>query len=144
MRTTKTLVRLGRCPGCSESSLGAHAILLVLLWGGSNEPSHEKRTLVSCHLDPSNTHAQPLSRMRDVAVCLKLSRYNVLYLQTGKALARLHGCAGLPEPLLIAYAIRTFFTWAGSTISAEDGVMPTSMFDTNTYKSQELPFYFIL
>ena len=25
-----------RCPGWSESSLGAHAILLVLSWGGSN------------------------------------------------------------------------------------------------------------
>ena len=29
------LIRLGRCPGWSESSLGAHAILLVLSWGGS-------------------------------------------------------------------------------------------------------------
>ena len=29
------LIRLGGCPGWSESSLGAHAILLVLLWGGS-------------------------------------------------------------------------------------------------------------
>ena len=35
MRTTKTLIRLGGCPGWSESSLGAHAILLVLTWGGS-------------------------------------------------------------------------------------------------------------
>ena len=35
MRTAKTLIRLGRCPGWSESSLGAHAILLGLLWGGS-------------------------------------------------------------------------------------------------------------
>ena len=35
MRTAKTLIRLGRCPGWSECSLGAHAILLVLSWGGS-------------------------------------------------------------------------------------------------------------
>ena len=35
MRTAKTLIRLGRCPGWSESSLGTHAILLVLSWGGS-------------------------------------------------------------------------------------------------------------
>ena len=27
-RTAKTLIRLGRCPGGSEFSLGAHAILL--------------------------------------------------------------------------------------------------------------------
>ena len=34
-RTAKTLVRLGGCPGWSESSLGAHAILLVLSCAGS-------------------------------------------------------------------------------------------------------------
>ena len=35
-RTTKTLIRLGGCPGWSESSLGTRVILLVLSWGGSN------------------------------------------------------------------------------------------------------------
>ena len=35
MRTAKTLSRRGGCPGWSESSLGAH-ILLVVSWGGSN------------------------------------------------------------------------------------------------------------
>ena len=30
METAKALIRLGRCPGSSESSLGAHASLLVL------------------------------------------------------------------------------------------------------------------
>ena len=34
-RTAKTLIRLGGCPGWSESSLGAKVILLVLSWGGS-------------------------------------------------------------------------------------------------------------
>ena len=34
-RTAKTLIRLGGCPGWSESSLGAHVILLVLSCGGS-------------------------------------------------------------------------------------------------------------
>ena len=34
-RIANTLIRLGGCPGWSESSLGAHAILLVLSWGGS-------------------------------------------------------------------------------------------------------------
>ena len=36
MRTAKTLIRLGGCPGWFESSLGARVILLVLSWGGSN------------------------------------------------------------------------------------------------------------
>ena len=30
----RRLIRLGGCPGWSESSLGAHAILFVLPWGG--------------------------------------------------------------------------------------------------------------
>ena len=36
MRTAKTLIWLGGCQGWSESSLGAHAILLVLSWGISD------------------------------------------------------------------------------------------------------------
>ena len=35
MQTAKTLIRLGGCPGSSESSLGAHVILLVLSCCGS-------------------------------------------------------------------------------------------------------------
>ena len=35
MWTAKTLIRLGGCPGWSEFSLGAHAILLILSWGSS-------------------------------------------------------------------------------------------------------------
>ena len=31
----RRLIKLGRCPVWSESSLGAHAILLVLSWGGT-------------------------------------------------------------------------------------------------------------
>ena len=31
----RRLIRLGRCPGWSESSLGAEVILLVLSWGSS-------------------------------------------------------------------------------------------------------------
>ena len=38
MGIAKTLIRRGGCPGLSESSLGAHAILLVLSWGGSFIP----------------------------------------------------------------------------------------------------------
>ena len=36
VRPTKTLIRLGGCPGWSESLLGEHAILLVLSWGSIN------------------------------------------------------------------------------------------------------------
>ena len=36
--------------------------------------------------------------------------------RTVKALARLHRCAGSPEPSLVAYVISTIITWAGSNI----------------------------
>ena len=35
MRTAKSLITLGGCPGLFESSLGAHVILLVLSCCGS-------------------------------------------------------------------------------------------------------------
>ena len=52
MRTAKTLIRLGGCPGCSDSSLGAHAILLVLSRCGSNDetPYHNKWYFQNCTL----------------------------------------------------------------------------------------------
>ena len=36
MRTVKTMISLGGCPGWTVSSLGTHAILLVMSLGGSN------------------------------------------------------------------------------------------------------------
>ena len=36
-----------------------------------------------------------------------------LYERAAKVLARLRGCAGSPEPLLLAYAISTKFAWRG-------------------------------
>ena len=38
MRTAETQIRLGGCPGWSESSVGAQVIWLVLSWDGSNIP----------------------------------------------------------------------------------------------------------
>ena len=35
---------------------------------------------------------------------------------TAKALVRLHGCAGSPEPLLVTYVISTIISWAGSIV----------------------------
>ena len=40
--------------------------------------------------------------------------FKTLCVRTAKALARLHRCAGLPEPLLVAYVISTIISWAGS------------------------------
>ena len=40
--------------------------------------------------------------------------YHTSCMRTAKALARLCGCAGSPEPLLVAYVISTMISWAGS------------------------------
>ena len=51
MRTAKTLIRLGGCPGCSESSLGVHAILLVLSCRGSHS---ENTQIIASQLFPAS------------------------------------------------------------------------------------------
>ena len=40
--------------------------------------------------------------------------FHSLCVRTAKALARLRACAGSPEPSLVAYAISTKISWAGS------------------------------
>ena len=40
--------------------------------------------------------------------------FHTLCVQTVKALVRLRGCAGSPEPSLVAYVISTIISWAGS------------------------------
>ena len=54
-----------------------------------------------CHT--SNALAQPLSRARVVALYLKLP---LSFVRNSNALSSLHGCAGLPEPLLFAYVYK--------------------------------------
>ena len=39
------------------------------------------------------------------------------YVRTAKALVRLYGCAGLPEPLLVPYVISIIISWAGSFLA---------------------------
>ena len=51
LRSAKTLIRLGRCPGWSESSLGTKAILLVLSWGGSHSESASLFSLVASEIN---------------------------------------------------------------------------------------------
>ena len=42
--------------------------------------------------------------------------FHTLCERTAKALARLRGCAGSPDPSLVAYVISTIISWAGSFI----------------------------
>ena len=50
-------------------------------------------------------------------VCFLVGPYIYFHtscVRTAKALARLRGCAGSPEPSLVAYVISTIISWAGS------------------------------
>ena len=75
----------------------------------STEPSHEIMALfVLCKLILQR-------RMRSHAVGLDVLvgpfvYFQYLCMQTAKALARLHGWAGLPEPSLVAYVISTIIS----------------------------------
>ena len=116
-RTTKVLIRLRGCAGWSAPLLVAYDISRF-----SHDEAHfilnisavscEKRLSASkC----SNAHAQPLSKSRDMALCLKLPLVPYIVLRTAKALVRLRQCAGSPEPSLFAYVINTLFSWDGSS-----------------------------
>ena len=50
----------------------------------------------------------------DVWVLVRPFVYFHSCVRTAKALARLRGCAGSPEPSLVAYVISTIISWAGS------------------------------
>ena len=54
MRTAKAPIRLGECPGLSESSLGAHVILLVLSCGDSYANYSQYYTFVQIGYDFTN------------------------------------------------------------------------------------------
>ena len=56
-------------------------------------------------------------------------------MQTAKALARLRGCAGSPEPSLVAYVISTIISWASSII------IWTMKYSSDTKKSNKEVVY---
>ena len=46
--------------------------------------------------------------------------FHISCVRTAKALARLPGCAGSPEPSLVVYVISTIISWAGSNNNIND------------------------
>ena len=64
------LIRLGGCPGWSKSSLGAHVILLILSWAGSN---HLFRTVNTWAASSKNvsSNMHKLCRFRSSCTCEK-------------------------------------------------------------------------
>ena len=80
-----------------------------------NEPAHEIMALVVLRklILQSRIRSHPVGP--DVWFLVGLFVYfHSSFVRTAKALASLRGCAGSPEPLLVAYVISTIISWAGS------------------------------
>ena len=134
MRTVNTLIRLGGCPGWSESSLGAHSLcwfchvaaqvlflcqinsyqncystvllFLVSLLVKKNEPTHEIMALITLRklILQTTMHSNPLG-LHVWYLVRPFVYFHTLCVRIAKALARLRGCPVSPEPSLFAYAI---------------------------------------
>ena len=79
MRTAKTLIRLGGCPGWSESSLGAHAILLVLSCRGSYFDSSDYGWVIGNTFQNAPgyfSYSYPKSANRHTRISFLLFEYN--------------------------------------------------------------------
>ena len=74
-----------------------------------NEPSHEKTDLSVVQFEILQTHMRSLWKRSEVWLFAWSFHYiPILCERTAKALARLRGCTGLPEPSLVAYVIYLF------------------------------------
>ena len=132
MRTAKTLIRLGGCPGITESSLGAQSlcwfchvaahVFLASLKSHTalfiNEPQHDKTYRVACApSEDSDQPGYPPSLIRVFAVRMKeawVHSYPLSTEQRAKTLIRLGGCPGWSESSLGAHAIVLVLLWGGS------------------------------
>ena len=95
----------------SDAFQGCHCHWIDFLF----EPAHEIVALFFLHIliVQMRMHSHP------VGLDVWFSVRPIVYLhtscvRTAKALARLRGCAGLPEPSLVACVISTIISWAGS------------------------------
>ena len=83
------------------------------VWAGLYElyePSHEIVVLfVFCKILQTHMRNHP-----GLIFGRTLRQFHTSCVQTEKALARLHKCAGSPEPLLVAYVISTIISWGGT------------------------------
>ena len=79
------------------------------------EPCDEIMVLFILHKLILQTHMRSHPVGLDVWFLVRPFVYvHTLCVQTEKALVRLRGCAGSPEPSLVTYVISTIISWAGS------------------------------
>ena len=148
MRTAKALIRLGRCPGWSESSQGAHAILLVLSCCGT--------IVLKCHSLACKICVKDYHNL-DVGVCENEKMdcvKRIWYLspmRAAKVQASLRIRAVSPEPSLLAHtssesrgtfkqkarSLAPLNGWACAVKICHDGMLK----DTNSLDGAQLHYY---
>ena len=99
----------------------------------SIEPAHEIMALCVLRKPILQMHMRNHPAGLDVWLFVRLFVYSyTLCVRTVKALTRLRGWAGSPEPSLLAYVISTVVWWAGSILS---GILSAkfSITDLNCY-----------
>ena len=100
-------IKLGRCPGWSESSLGVHAILLVLSCCGSNTVINHGKWLLFVRqlLDPCNLQGLDLAIVRIFQMDINEPRHEktcLWHMRTTKVQINLRILAVWIAPLLFA------------------------------------------
>ena len=110
----KTLIRLGGCPGWSESLLGAHSLCWFCHEAAHMRHITRKSVFVVCDQLRHKPACSADETSQSLETSAIASRGIILSTQlTTKALIRLHRCAGWSAPLLFAYGIRQVFSWYG-------------------------------
>ena len=110
----KTLIRLGGCPGWSESSLGAHSLCFFSFFFSFHVVAHLSRSL------RKGTYSRPLSDPHTCTCSHSICPHPRLFVcsfldsllmcvRTAKALERLCRCAGLRKTSLFACVICIIF-----------------------------------
>ena len=93
--------------------------ILAAAFQWSNGPCHEIMALFVLRklILQTRMHSHPVGL--DVSVLVgHFVYFHTSCVRTAMALARLRGCAGSPEPSLVAYVISTIISWAGSNVKA--------------------------
>ena len=136
MRTAKTLIRLGGCPGWSESSLGAHQfvgfVIMRLTFGSvvilkplskstgvTDGMSRLMRKSVFALFEQQRRRSACASAQSDQHLCCSLHRlYNTssFYIRNFKPLPSYCGCAGRFESYLVRNR-KQVFSWRDSYLS---------------------------
>ena len=146
MRTAKILIRLSRYPGWSESSLGAHAAVFVLSWGGPHCNAITACLIMTCFIS-ALTHSRILYGLQQQMDRVKRIWY-LSPMRAAKVQASRRIRAVSPEPPLLAHtssesrgtfrqkarSLASLNGWACAVKTCRDGMLE----DTNSLDGAQM------